>query len=476
MVFRVVEGSITSLGSISGTDTTPVSIKEDTRALRVFLENPFDAHDQTVINTTASGSNVQILGEGTVSVSTSINTITVSGNVQADHGELTGLSDDDHIQYILAAGTRSLTGDWDNTGFRIRNTGTAEVIPTAPPSPVTGLFWLDTSEPALDTEILTLQTSYDNADGVIVTSGSKPVDIQGVSGLTSTLIVSPTGTFSESLTISGASVNIQGPIAKPFVGFDGITVASGVHFDSITGFKNEFLSSSGSLQTQIDAGITDHTNLTNIGTTTHAQIDTNLSELATSGTSAAADIVTNTSDISALTTSGVTHEADATIHFTEGSIDHGSITGLDGDDHPQYGQLADNETAAGIWNYSNGLTVSGTPISIEKFVESWTIPLSFPGSGIDGTGDGSENVTWTVDYPMDTVKVTAKLGNGSLTYSVRLNNVLVQGLNDQGVTTTESIDLATSSIAYTADDEIIMAVSGAIDASNLRWTLKTRRT
>lgn len=253
MVFRIVEGSITSLGSISGTDATPVSVKEDTRALRVFLENPPDSHDQTVINTTAFGSGVQIVGEGTVNVSTNVSTITVSGIGQADHGALTGLSDDDHIQYILASGTRSLTGNWDNTGFRIRNTGTAEVISTAPPTPVTGLFWLDTSEPALDTEILTLQTAYDNADGVIVTSGSKPVDIQGVSGLTSTLVTSPTGTFSQSLTISGASVNIQGPLAKPFVGADGITVASGVHFDTITGFRNEFISSSGSLQTQIDS-------------------------------------------------------------------------------------------------------------------------------------------------------------------------------------------------------------------------------
>lgn len=30
-----------------------------------------------------------------------------------DHGSLTGLGDDDHTQYLLAAGTRALTGDWD---------------------------------------------------------------------------------------------------------------------------------------------------------------------------------------------------------------------------------------------------------------------------------------------------------------------------------------------------------------------------
>ena len=50
--------------------------------------------------------------------------------------------------------------------------------------------------------------------------------------------------------------------------------------------------------------VSDHTALSNIGTNSHAAIDT--------------------------------HIADATIHFTEGSIDHGSIGGLAGDDHTQY--------------------------------------------------------------------------------------------------------------------------------------------
>ena len=48
----------------------------------------------------------------------------------------------------------------------------------------------------------------------------------------------------------------------------------------------------------------DHLDLDNIGTTTHAAIDT--------------------------------HVGDATIHFTEASIDHGSISGLGDDDHTQY--------------------------------------------------------------------------------------------------------------------------------------------
>ena len=57
--------------------------------------------------------------------------------VQADHGAaLTGLTDDDHTQYLLAAGTRALSADWDAGSFEIRAqtfesdvvTGTAPLV------------------------------------------------------------------------------------------------------------------------------------------------------------------------------------------------------------------------------------------------------------------------------------------------------------------------------------------------------------
>ena len=37
----------------------------------------------------------------------------------SDHGELDGLGDDDHILYILADGTRALTGNWNAGAFSI---------------------------------------------------------------------------------------------------------------------------------------------------------------------------------------------------------------------------------------------------------------------------------------------------------------------------------------------------------------------
>ena len=54
----------------------------------------------------------------------------------SDHGNLTGLADDDHTQYLLANGTRALTADWDAGSFEIRaqtfesdvTTGTAPLV------------------------------------------------------------------------------------------------------------------------------------------------------------------------------------------------------------------------------------------------------------------------------------------------------------------------------------------------------------
>lgn len=43
----------------------------------------------------------------------------IAASVATDHGGLAGLTDDDHTQYLLAAGTRALTGNWDAGSFSI---------------------------------------------------------------------------------------------------------------------------------------------------------------------------------------------------------------------------------------------------------------------------------------------------------------------------------------------------------------------
>jgi hypothetical protein len=82
-------------------------------------------------------------------------------------------------------------------------------------------------------------------------------------------------------------------------------------------------------------GSIDHTAITNIGVNTHAQIDTHLGALAASGTTNESNITINIADIAAVMASGTVHYDDATIHFTEGSIDHTAITNIGTNTHPQ---------------------------------------------------------------------------------------------------------------------------------------------
>jgi hypothetical protein len=47
----------------------------------------------------------------------------VSGGGSSDHGSLTGLTDDDHSQYLLTNGNRQLTGGWDYGSQTISGSG-----------------------------------------------------------------------------------------------------------------------------------------------------------------------------------------------------------------------------------------------------------------------------------------------------------------------------------------------------------------
>lgn len=134
MTYREVGGSLVWQGTVSGTDQTAVSLYEPTHAVRVFLENPgspavniFAGEDFTVINSTASGV-ITITGAGNVDVITEGSTLTISGTGASDHGNLLGLLDDDHPQYLLVDGSRPMSGPLDLAGANVENVGLVSAI------------------------------------------------------------------------------------------------------------------------------------------------------------------------------------------------------------------------------------------------------------------------------------------------------------------------------------------------------------
>lgn len=92
-------------------------------------------------------------------------------------------------------------------------------------------------------------------------------------------------------------------------------------------------------------GTVDHENLSSIGSYNHTDIDN--------------------------------HIDDATLHFTEASIDHGSISGLGDDDHPQYAGISQTETISGAWSFTTAPTsvtpTSGSHVATKDYVDATVI-------------------------------------------------------------------------------------------------------
>ena len=205
-----------------------------------------------------------------------------------------------------------------------------------------------------------------------------------------------TGDIPELLTVSGHlqseidavessdvdSVNsITGAVL--IAGDDGNTISNAGQTVTVNGFHDEFVNASGTLSSEIDSDISTHAAISTAHhakyTDSEALVATESARFTMSGTLSAeidSDISTHAAistahhvkytdgeaiaalepTTSALAASGIAHEADSSIHFAEGSIDHGAIAGLSDDDHSQY------SLATGLRAFS-GVVAGVTPVS-----------------------------------------------------------------------------------------------------------------
>lgn len=127
------------------------------------------------------------------------------------------------------------------------------------------------------------------------------------------------------------------------------------------------------------------------------------------------------------------------------------------------------------FNQTNKHITNTTTLGTIADVETTSVFMPFPGSGVDGTGDGTDEVSWIFSYDVRVQEAVVKTTAGALTYSLLLGGVVVEGIDNQTVNTSEATDAATAAFSYTAGQEITLAISGAQNAQNFRFSLKTKR-
>jgi len=249
------------------------------------------------------------------------------GNI--DHGGLVGLADDDHLQYLLVdPTTRELIADLDFSLQQALNF-IIERVAALPAAGTKGrLVYLDTDDRIYRDDGAAWKEIGDTDHG-------------GLDGLDDDdhaqyLLVDPTTrkliANLDFDMLEAVNFKIERVDTLPAFGNKGrlvfLNTDSFVYRDDGTAWGK--------------VGVTDHGELTGKDDDDHPQyLLVDGSRAMTGALDMGSYAITNVGnvdgrDVSADGSTLDTHVADSTIHFTEASIDHGSIDGLDGDDHAQY--------------------------------------------------------------------------------------------------------------------------------------------
>lgn len=280
-IISIVEGTLGIQGTVSGTDQTLVALTSAAQhavpnVLRIWIENQ--------------------VGDPTVYVQ-SLNTVTGSITLDGSDGNTVLTNVPSKIltvqgfrpEFIAASGfLQSQIGSSTDTLQSAYNNGTGVIQTTAgKPVTISGAAGLDFQVVGSGnfTEALSVGTGTTHLDnhsilaasgifshsltisGVPVSTGTGVVDHGNLTGLLDDdhpqySLVNGTRAFTS--TVGGITPVLPGHLAtkgyvdgvpKAFVGIDGITIISGSNTITVSGFRTELVTTSGFLQTQIDASV-----------------------------------------------------------------------------------------------------------------------------------------------------------------------------------------------------------------------------
>ena len=361
---------------------------------------------------------------------------TVSGGIVQDHGGLQGLGDDDHPHYTLADGTRAFTGTvggitpTDDTHLTTKGYVDGLVQGLDWQNSVSD-YWSPSGGLPGSPDVGTRYVADDSGNGwtagniyewdgsqweeTVVNDGTatwfEDDDLLRVYQETATT----SGWVRFGSTVTHRNLNdLQGGTSDEYfhmrqqeyydLAFSGNSsvddASSQHHHDGRYYTETEMDATISGLQSQITSN-SDHGNLAGLGDDDHTQYS------LADGTRAFTGVVGGVTptlpahlttkqyvdgEIDTISGTIDTHINDATIHFTEASIDHGAISGLGDDDHPQY-ILVDG--SRGFTNTVSGVTpVLGSDLATKDYVDSSDQPQLH---GRQAIADGASTVTVNFD-------------------------------------------------------------------------------
>ena len=431
-----------------------------------------------------------------------------------DHGLLDGLTDDDHIQYILVDGSRAFTspvlGERPLLSGHLANKGYIDDFVIAATSGVTDhglLTGLDDDDHTQYSLINGFRGYTDTISGVYPTSHEHLATKEYIDNV----ILSVSGVTDHEL-LSNIGVETHPDIDAHLANSGIIHYEVGsIDHDNIINVGSESHSSidahlrdSGIMH--YEQGAINHTAIQNIGVETHANIDAHLAnsgvihyEVGSIDHSSIQNIGNeNHTDIDAhLRDSGIIHYEQGSIdhtnianvgtyshtdidshlvdsgvlHYEVGSIDHGSIAGLTDDDHTNYSLVDGTRPFTGT--ISGILPTEDNHLATKEYVDSAAIGDKWVYNGATSLQPIGVNDTLLISG-----SITQNLKNmfvnddngGSISLQVHVNNTQ-GGFTAYGTGTgaplASKVVLGATRLFIHSDEVLYVNISGVADANRI---------